>query len=98
MPDGSALGIQVLAGRSYSTYVAVRIIGSVPRRLVTTILSLIPGCQLDAWMSDYGMPEGLFNPERARCDCGKAPQRAARSPQGLPSMTGQHVPSCSFGP
>jgi hypothetical protein len=63
MLDGSALGIQVLADQGYSTYVAVRIIGSVPRRLVATILSLIPGCQLDAWMSDYAMPERPVAPE-----------------------------------
>lgn len=63
MLDGSALGIQVLAEEGYSTYVAVRIIGSVPRRLVATILSLIPGCQLDAWMSDYAMPERAVAPE-----------------------------------
>jgi hypothetical protein len=63
MLDGSALGIQVLADQGYSTYVAVRIIGSVPRRLVATILSLIPDCQLDAWMSDYAMPERAVAPE-----------------------------------
>ena len=63
MLDGAALGIQVLADQGYSTYVAVRIIGSVPRRLVATILSLVPGCQLDAWMSDYAMPERAVAPE-----------------------------------
>ncbi|HEX6519132.1 MAG TPA: hypothetical protein VF070_03845 [Streptosporangiaceae bacterium] len=63
MLDGAALGIQVLADQGYSTYVAVRIIGSVPRRLVATILSLIPGCQLDAWLSDYAMPERAVAPE-----------------------------------
>lgn len=26
-------------------------------------LSLIPGCQLDAWMSDYAMPERPVAPE-----------------------------------
>lgn len=63
MLNGSTLGIQVLADQIYSTYVAVRIIGSVPRRLVTTILSLIPGCQLDAWMSDYATPERSVAPK-----------------------------------
>ena len=63
MLDGAALGIQVQAEEGYSTYVAVRIIGSVPRRLVATILSLIPGCQLDAWMSDYAMPERAVAPD-----------------------------------
>ena len=40
-----------------------RIIGSVPIRLVVTILSPIPGCELDAWMSDYAMPERAVAPE-----------------------------------
>jgi len=61
--DGAALGIQVLADQGHETYVAIRIIGSVPRRLVATILSLIPGCQPDAWMSDYAMPERAVAPE-----------------------------------
>jgi hypothetical protein len=46
--------------------VAIRIIGSVPRRLVATILSLIPRCQADdAWMSDYAMPQRGVAPEEA---------------------------------
>jgi hypothetical protein len=48
MLGGAALGIQVLADHGHETHVAIRIIGSVPRRLVATILSLIPGCQADA--------------------------------------------------
>jgi hypothetical protein len=63
MLDGAALGVQVLADQGHETYVAIRIIGSVPRRLVATILSLIPGCQSDAWMSDYAMPERAMAPE-----------------------------------
>jgi hypothetical protein len=63
MLDGAALGIQVLADQGHETYIAIRIIGSVPRRLVATILSLIPGCQVDAWMSDYAMPERAVAPE-----------------------------------
>jgi hypothetical protein len=63
MLDGAALGIQILADQGHETYVAIRIIGSVPRRLVATILSLIPGCELDAWMSDYAMPERAVAPE-----------------------------------
>jgi hypothetical protein len=61
--DGAALGVQVLADQGHETYVAIRIIGSVPRRLVAAILSLIPGCQSDAWMSDYAMPERAVAPE-----------------------------------
>src|ERR1700724_3077817 len=63
MIDGAALGVQVLAEQGHETYVAIRIIGSVPRRLVATVLSLIPGCELDAWMSDYAMPERAVAPE-----------------------------------
>jgi hypothetical protein len=63
MLEGAALGIQVLADQGHETYVAIRIIGSVPRRLVAIILSLIPGCQPDAWMSDYAMPERAVAPE-----------------------------------
>jgi hypothetical protein len=63
MLDGAALGLQILADQGHETYVAIRIIGSVPQRLVATILSLIPGCQADAWMSDYAMPERAVAPE-----------------------------------
>ena len=63
MLDGAALGIQVLADQGHETYIAIRIIGSVPRRLVATILSLVPGCELAAWMSDYAMPERAVAPE-----------------------------------
>ena len=63
MLDGAALGVQVLVDQGHETYVAIRIIGSVARRLVATVLSLVPGCQLDAWMSDYAMPERAVAPE-----------------------------------
>ena len=80
MLDGAALGIQVLADQGHETYVAIRIIGSVSRRLVATILSLIPGCELDAWMSDYAMPERALAPEEQR---GRTPprERASSSPK-----------------
>ena len=63
MLDGAALGIQVLADQGHEAYVAIRIIGSVPKRLVATILSLVPGCEPTAWMSDYAMPERAMAPE-----------------------------------
>ena len=53
----------LLDGHEHETHVAIRIIGSVPRRLVATILSLVPGCELTAWMSDYAMPERAVAPE-----------------------------------
>ncbi|WP_462188647.1 MULTISPECIES: hypothetical protein [unclassified Frankia] len=63
MLDGAALGIQVVADQGHETYVAIRLIGSVPRRLVATILSLVPGCEADAWMSAYAMPQRAVAPE-----------------------------------
>ena len=62
MLEGAALGVQVLADRGHETYVAIRIIGSVPQRLLATVLSLIPGCELSTWMSDYAMPERAVAP------------------------------------
>ena len=63
MLDGAALGIHVLADQGHETYVAIRIIGSVPKRLAATIVSMVPGCEPDAWMSDYAMPERPMAPE-----------------------------------
>ena len=33
------------------------------RRPIATILSVVPGCEPDAWMSDYAMPERAVAPE-----------------------------------
>lgn len=63
MLDGAALGIHVQADSGHETYVAIRIIGSVPKRLAATIVSMVPGCEPDAWMSDYAMPERPMAPE-----------------------------------
>jgi hypothetical protein len=57
MLDGAALGIQIHADQGYSTYVAVRIVGSVPRHLVATILSLTPaslthGCPITPCLNE----------------------------------------------
>ena len=76
MLDGAALGIQVLADQGHETYVAIRIIGSVSRRLVATILSLIPGCELDAWMSDYAMPERAVAPRNRSGPTSWTPRRS----------------------
>ncbi len=62
MLGGAALGVQVLADRGHETYVAIRIIGSFPQRFVATVLSLVPGCEPDAWMSDYAMPKRAVAP------------------------------------
>ncbi|MBS2966517.1 hypothetical protein KGA66_25990 [Actinocrinis puniceicyclus] len=63
MLDGAALGIHVQADSGHETYVAIRIIGSVPKRLAATIVSMVPGCEPGAWMSDYAMPERPMAPE-----------------------------------
>ncbi|HXA61653.1 MAG TPA: hypothetical protein VNW94_21100, partial [Streptosporangiaceae bacterium] len=63
MIEGAALGIQVLADHGHETYVAIRIIGSVPKQFAATIISLVPGCDPGAWMSDYAMPERPMAPE-----------------------------------
>ena len=63
MLDGAALGIQALANRGHETYVAIRIIGSVPKNLTGAILNMIPGCDAETWMSDYAMPERPMAPE-----------------------------------
>jgi len=63
MLDGAALGIHVLADQGHETYLAIRIIGSVPKRLAATIVSLVPGCEPDTWMSDYAMPERPMAPK-----------------------------------
>jgi hypothetical protein len=63
MLGGAALGVHVLADQGHETYVAIRIIGSVPKRLAAIIVSMVPGCEPDAWMSDYAMPERPMAPE-----------------------------------
>lgn len=54
---GARLGIQIRAEDGHETYVAVRIIGSVPDTLVVTVLDLVPGCSLDGWFPEYSLPE-----------------------------------------
>jgi hypothetical protein len=54
---GAAIGIQVRAEHGHETYVAVRIVGSVPDAVTATILDLVPGCTLDGWFPEYSLPE-----------------------------------------
>ena len=63
MLNGAALGIHILADQGHETYVAIRIIGSVPKRLAATIVSMVPGHEADTWMPDYAMPERPMAPE-----------------------------------
>jgi hypothetical protein len=63
------------------------------RRLVATVLSLIPGCQLDAWMSDYAMPERAVAPEEQVWSNvmdpanGRRPYRSRQLPPGRPTSS-----------
>ncbi len=84
MLDGAALSVQVLADQGHETYVAIRIIGSVPGQLVATILSLIPGCEPGAWMSDYAMPERAVAPAEQIWPNIMDPAAAAKSPGEQP--------------
>ncbi len=55
--DGLALGIQVRTRSEHETYVAIRIIGSVPGNLTALILSSVPACSPTGWAIDYTMPD-----------------------------------------
>jgi hypothetical protein len=55
--EGAIIGVQIRANLGHETYVAVRIIGSVPEAVTVTVLDLVPGCDLDGWFPEYSMPE-----------------------------------------
>jgi hypothetical protein len=59
---GAVLGIQIRANQGHETYVAVRIIGSVPSTLAVVVLDSIPGCELDGWFPEYSLPERPLDP------------------------------------
>jgi hypothetical protein len=59
---GAVIGIQVRANEGHETYVAVRIIGSVPPGVAIVILTLVPGCDLDGWFPEYSLPERPLGP------------------------------------
>lgn len=54
---GAKIGIQVRAEEGHETYVAVRIVGSVPDAVTATILDLVPGCDLSGWFPEYSLPQ-----------------------------------------
>ena len=58
---GAVLGIQIRASHGHETYVAVRIIGSVPDVLTVIVLDSVPGCDLDGWFPEYSLPERPLN-------------------------------------
>ncbi|MBM7770226.1 hypothetical protein JOD54_000430 [Actinokineospora baliensis] len=55
--SGAELGVVVRAAEDNATYVALRIVGSVPDDLVAVVLSLVPGCDRDGWYPEFAMPE-----------------------------------------
>lgn len=56
----AVIGIQVRADHGHETYVAVRVVGSVPAALVATVLDLVPGCELDGWFPEYALPDRVL--------------------------------------
>jgi hypothetical protein len=52
----AALSILVRAGQDNETYVALRIIGSVPDNLLLVVLDTVPGCSRDGWYPELEMP------------------------------------------
>ena len=52
----AVIGILVRADNGHETYVAVRVIGSVPRDLLTVVLARVPGCDRDGWFPETSMP------------------------------------------
>jgi glucose-6-phosphate dehydrogenase assembly protein OpcA len=52
----ASLGVLVRADSGHETYVALRILGSVPKNLLIVILDLVPGCDRNAWFPELAMP------------------------------------------
>ncbi|WP_285507951.1 hypothetical protein [Actinokineospora sp. NBRC 105648] len=59
---GAELGVVVQGTEDHATYVALRIVGSVPDDLVAVVLSLVPGCDRDTWYPEFAMPERPLRP------------------------------------
>lgn len=58
---GAELGLQI-KGTDLETYVAVRIVGSVPPNLLAVILAEVPGCDRDGWYPEFTMPDRPLKP------------------------------------
>ena len=54
--DTFRLGVQVRADDGHETYVAIRIMGSVPANLTKVILDVVPGCDRDGWYPEAALP------------------------------------------
>ncbi|HCT76061.1 MAG TPA: hypothetical protein DGG94_08445 [Micromonosporaceae bacterium] len=60
--DAFVLGIQVRADHGHETYVAIRIVGSVPGDLTKVILDIVPGCDQAGWYPEAALPGRRLSP------------------------------------
>ncbi len=58
----AALCALVQAESGHETYVALRILGPVPKNLLIVILDLMPGCDRNAWFPELTMPHRALEP------------------------------------
>ncbi len=58
----AALGVLVRADSGHETYIALRILGPVPKNLLIVILDLVPGCDRNAWFPELAMPHRALEP------------------------------------
>ncbi len=58
----TSLSVLVRADSGHETYVALRILGPVPKNLLIVILDLVPGCDRNAWFPELTMPHRALNP------------------------------------
>lgn len=58
----AALGVLVRADSGHETYIALRILGSVPKNLLIVILDLVPGCDRNAWFPEFALPHRALAP------------------------------------
>lgn len=82
--EGFRLGIIVRAEDGHETYTAIRITGSVPRNLVTTILDRVPGCDPGAWFPEYALPERELLPAEQAWSNLMDPKAASQLLEELP--------------
>lgn len=54
--DTFGVGVQVRADDGHETYVAIRIVGSVPANLTKIILDVVPGCDQSGWYPEAALP------------------------------------------
>ncbi|MCE7005936.1 hypothetical protein LWC34_24345 [Kibdelosporangium philippinense] len=75
---GAVLGIVVQASDDHATYVALRIVGSIPHGLLVLTLELVPGCDKFGWYPEFAMPDRPLAPgEQVYSNC-MDPLAAAR--------------------